>query len=498
MSDVRPEEKPEEIIARINKSLLDSDLTPNALNAMRQSTSLVLDRIQAGIDQNVREKGESVINNFCNTVGEKIGNITNSWIDVNSGGLMVIPENCRLVHKDNGFLTFIIEQRPTVRHIQFLEKHYALGFPYVQFYITFHCRKRGDVDTFEFNGMSVTCTKKSITNLNDELYGLPLSNLSGSGICLGDLVHYHLKGDTIVDKVNSLVAGYWGSQFNMDLPQNLISFLSDNFRSEFAGDRDSTKFNRGIAAWANKTKENPVFMLENNIQLRPLQVRVSRMLPQELSGANGKASVINNIREVVNQSIKSLAVQLAGDMKSMQLNDENRNQPHAASIAGTLKSLMSTGYNTMWNSIHQRHQNKVTTDLKLLSEQQAKLDNAIRNSGHILSDIENKKALLEAGKLKVTCELYQVYSHLQQELERVADLKAKLQQYVDENGDPLPARRRGRPRKEPLPVNVEQSLHRAVTIRIEGSPTPLVVGPDGQPIKRKRGRPRKNPLPESA
>lgn len=90
-----------------------------------------------------------------------------------------------------------------------------------------------------------------------------------------------------------------------------------------------------------------------------------------------------------------------------------------------------------------------------------------------------------SNKLETQAELYYIYNYLQDQLDEVAKLKAKLQQHFDEQGNVLVKPRRGRPKKDSLPIRIEQGLD----IVSESS---VVVGPNGETVKRKRGRPKKS------
>jgi hypothetical protein len=134
--------------------------------------------------------------------------------------------------------------------------------------------------------------------------------------------------------------------------------------------------------------------------------------------------------------------------------------------------------------LHHEHEKKVAIDNANLDRKKNEIESIVANSASTLRNIELERERIAAEKLKVQCELYAVNQYLLQKLEEVSVLKAKLSQHIDENGDIVVTKKRGRPKKDKLPDSIAISLNRV-------SSSTLVVGPDGQPIKRGRGRPRK-------
>jgi hypothetical protein len=106
-----------------------------------------------------------------------------------------------------------------------------------------------------------------------------------------------------------------------------------------------------------------------------------------------------------------------------------------------------------------------------------------RNLGYQISNFNSQKESWDNLRNLVQLELFNIYNYLQDELKSVESIKAKLQQNFDEQGAVLSKPRRGRPKKESLPPDIEKSIDLVAS-------SGCLVGPNGETL-RKRGRPRK-------
>jgi hypothetical protein len=475
---------PKEIIDGFVNSIKDWDSTPATLNLMREGTSTVLRRIKSNLDVSVQEKSEPIVSSFVSEISGSLGTMVNSWIDNNSNQLMVVPEGTRFVHRDSTYLTIIVEQKPTVRRIAFMQAYYNISLPYIQFYVTFHCNAAGD----NFNSLHITATKRPITSLQDQYCLVPLPNVSSTSVCVGNMNLPNNGGRNITEKVNTIISSYWSSEFNIDLNQNLQSFLNDVFFYDFARketDRHYENYVRGFEAWQKLTSEDSMFAIKPQtiLQTSPRYL-VGNLLPSDLASRNSKVAFVNNMKSTINEGVAGFVRSLTTHLNSVDIMEENRNQPHMVALQSTVRNIASTAYSNMWSELHHEHEKKVAIDNANLDRKKNEIESIVANSASILRNIELERERIASEKLKVQCELYAVNQYLLQKLEEVSVLKAKLSQHIDENGDIVVTKKRGRPKKENLPDSISISLNRVAS-------SPLVIGPDGQPIKRGRGRPRK-------
>jgi hypothetical protein len=449
---------------------------------VRTSTATVLKRLKNNLDVSVNEKSSHLIDGFIHSLSGQVTQYMNAWLDANENQLMVVPDGTRYVSRENGKVTIIVEQKPCVRRINFLSHYYNVSFPFVQYLISFTERGSGDI----FDGMAITCSKKPMSSFQSEVHSLPMPNIGGNRVCVGTMATASNNGRDLNTKVNHIVAGYWGSQFNMDLHENLMSFFATQFRDEFKtlpDDRNYASFHRCFAAWQEKST-NPLWCFEASY---PSTFQIGRFLPQDIS-VGGKQATMNRISQEIEKGIGGLIRNLAGDLSGIDVYEENRSQPHYAALQQTIRCVVNDVYVNMWSAVHSQHERKVAKDNQDLDLKRNDIENSIRNSSHILNNIELQRNNLNDEKLRVQCELFTVYQHLVKQLEEVNQLRAKLSEYIDEEGNPTGVRKRGRPRKNPLPVDVSMAISRAAS-------SPILVDSDGNPVVRKRGRPRKNPLP---
>ena len=483
----------QEAIQQAIETAKNADYYNNTVALLRQGCSTVLGRIKNNLSATVAEKCDAVTKTFISNVVGDLSQQTNEWIRNNSNQLLVVPEGTRLVHRDAQQVTIIVEQKPTVRTVRFgyhtrepnTYQNYQISLPYIQYYITFSTNNNND----RFQQMYISSTTKSLETLEDRVNHFPLPNVGRDGrVCTGDMDVGSREGVNLVDKINHIISGFWSSNFNYDLRENCSEFFMSNFPEKYmsqANDRTGLEpMTRGFTEWASKTTADPMFGLKARYVPK---CSAGSFIPSNLASANGRTALMNRMKSKIEDGVTSFVNQLTSDLNTVNILEENRNQPHMAALQSHVGQVTLNAYNHMWRAVHHRHEQEFRNNMANLQAEKAKVESIVANSSHVIKRVENAQNSFRDEKARVQCELYNIYQYLQKQIEEVNELKAKLSHLVDENGNPLPTKRRGRPRKENLPESVERS------IRVVGSS--IVVGPDGQPIARKRGRPRKNPIP---
>lgn len=486
---------PEQVIQQTIESAKKSDDYNSTVALLREGCATVLGRIKNNLSQTVAEKSDVATRTFIDNVVGDLSQQTNEWIRQNSNQLLVVPEGTRLVHRDAQVVTIIVEQKPTVRTVRFgyhgggresVYNNYQISLPYIQYYITFGSDGAND----RFSQMYISSTTKSLETLADRVNHFPLPNVGRDGrVCTGNMDVGDRRGVNLVDKINHIISGFWSSNFNFDLRENCIVFFMSNFAQQYARRPDDATglepMQRGFAEWAAKTTADPMFGLKANYQLK---CAAGDFIPSNLASANGRTALMNRMKSKIEDGVSTFVKNLTSDLNTVNILEENRNQPHMVALNNHVTRATHNAYNQMWRAVHDRHLKEFNINMDCLQKKEREVQNLVANSANVVSRIEKAKTDFNDEKIKVQCELYNLYQYLQKQIEQVNELKAKLSHLVDENGNPLPTKRRGRPRKELLPESVEMTLDRVVR-------SPIVVGPDGQPIPRKRGRPRKNPIP---
>lgn len=160
----------------------------------------------------------------------------------------LLPQGCRFFSSIGDRSTFVIEQAPTVRSLvwermdQNGNAKWKLAFPYVIFLVIF----RGTVVSTD--ECRIFYRTSPLSDTSDVLLRTNLCNVYRNGrICTGTL---RVQGETLAQKADSFVSGFWGSRFNSDLHD-------ENWRPA------ASKFPQvvSLAAWQTASEENPLFPL---------------------------------------------------------------------------------------------------------------------------------------------------------------------------------------------------------------------------------------------
>lgn len=131
----------------------------------------------------------------------------------------------------------VVEQEPGHRTIEYLSNRYdsepvsfRLALPYVVFVVSVI----GD------QIMSLACYFRTepLRSLDDGLLCSTLPNTDASGVvCLGTV---HVSGATSGERIEALIAAFWGSRFNADIRRHPLPFGG------------------GLRAWAARSRRDPL------------------------------------------------------------------------------------------------------------------------------------------------------------------------------------------------------------------------------------------------
>lgn len=458
----------------------------DAANAMRNGTSIVLSRLQNNFGSVINDSCDRDVANLKEKITSQLENYCNSWVNNQTNQLIVFPEGTRFVHREGRDLNIVIEQKPTVRVINFLDRNYNLALPFVQFYIVFSVN--GSNNTLRLTQVRISGSKKPISSLDDRVERLQLPNM-GNSLCLGDILNhastsYNLEVD-ISTKCNEIINLFWQSEFNLDLTEFFRTWLDRNFSEEYRRNGQigiTANLHDCMTAWHKKSATDPLFVLSNSC-LYESYGPVSQFISSDYSSSNNRAVLLNNITGVIQRETENYVSSVIGSLKSVDVAEENRNSAHLTVLTNSLHKIVNQAYSKLWKVAHSEHETKVFEDESRLSNLEREISIRERNLGYDISNLNSQKESWDNLRNLVQIELFNIYNYLQDELKSVESMKAKLQQNFDEQGGVLPKARRGRPKKESLPPDIEKSIDLVAN-------SGCLVGPNGETLK-KRGRPRK-------
>lgn len=332
----------EQILTAVKKQLKNKDFTDQASIILRQSTASVLERIKQNVNAQIQEDSNPIINEFVSNVSDKMGNITQRWTDSIDDSMIVFPEGTRFIHNEGEISVILVEQPPRTRIINFLKERYNLSLPYVQFIFAISER---DGDLFLIDKVKVCCSKKSITNLDQAGFELPLPNVSSLEICQGSMEIHRSKDVTTL--INNFIDAFWASAFNSDLTDTCIKFFIQNeLGIDASGNIDLV---RGFAQWHEKTKENALFIFGKDIKYK--NAKNFRSLVRDAYAKRNVTSkdFVNKMKVEINKSVSDIGETLKDLFTKIDVDVENRAKVHEATLDDVLKEIVLTAYSDVWD-----------------------------------------------------------------------------------------------------------------------------------------------------
>lgn len=455
---------------------------------INQIQSRTVQNIRENINATVEETTSAPVQRLVNDIGERLVDVSTSWVSEQSKKLIVFPQGTRFVQRDDRCTNIIVEQPPTCRRILFNNRYNGLGnmtafvsLPYVYFIITFSKHGRGE----KFKMLKVVASKTPIESLTDMVYDLPLPNLNYGvrfGVCTGGAtsgMELPEGSDAFTDKCNTLITSFWNSEFNTDLSQNMISFFQKNFGYDQLTTEAGHRFKTCFERWEQASRANPMWALGADVKW-PQEVgsQIGRLVESDLASRSNKAATTRQLKQIVTNGLFELATSATSAIRSTPIDETTSVEASKAGLRTLVKEGLNNAYSHLGELLHSDIEEEKRRTLAALETDKRKLE-------------EDQKKFA-AEKLKTQIELAAVHQHLEAEKAKlnaiqtqnfetvVAGLKAEIAALkaaaasAPVAGPVIVKRGRGRPRKER---------------------PPLPLGPDGQPIKRGRGRPRKTPLP---
>jgi hypothetical protein len=474
-------------LARNNESSV-SDVT----RLMRGALSNVLARGQQNLTSAVQEGSASAINDFTNRLGNQLADLSTAWIDEATGNLAIVPEGTRYLSREDKRMNVVVEQAPMCRRVKWMDRYFYLALPYVQYIGSF---TRGDVgNDYNFAQFQVTCSRAPIQTLQSRIFQLPMSNI-GMGtpyqVCLGHAgvgMTAPTRAMPVHEKMNTLISGFWQSRFNTDLITPLFVFLRDNFGVASVNSAPAAIY-AALEKWEEKSRANPLFMLEESISLQSA-APIGSLIASEVTGRNGKIAFRNRIRQTINQNIEDLTSVVTSSIRNIDITEDNVPRISRDAITAKMRELMYYGHRTLHGHINRE---SIVERTAWASQKRTEESNIQRNQTRLTREREAfklQKTQFDGEKLRAQIELHAANEYLKAKTAEaeaiIAAVRAGLPlptpphalppqqgspllqappeqprrrraQRLDENGNPVPPRRRSprTPAAAPAPVLVD-------------------------------------------
>ena len=347
-----------DIVTAVTNSLVKKDLSKQAVAILSKSTEKVLARIKQNVDVQIKEDSSPIVEEFVANVATKLSNTSQQWIDSTKNDMLVFPEGTKYIFRDGNVSTIIVEQAPQLRHITTVDigeghrKHtYMLAMPYVQFVISF----TGDEVQKK---LVVSCTKKSITSLEEKTYQVPLLNIADHVVCFGT---NWPKGGNMTEKVNHVIGEFWQGLFNGNHTGAFIDFINSNFR----GDSSSSYFiQNGLERWETGSKQDALFMVKPTTKLL-LGKPLNSFLQRDGASKNGSGALMTKLKQEIIQAVGTIGGDIHNLLTNMDLQTENRDKVHVENIQETIKEIIVQAYKELWTFTEKQ----LETDRKKLQDE---------------------------------------------------------------------------------------------------------------------------------
>jgi hypothetical protein len=322
----------EQIVNQIAQQLQSKDLSRQIVDVLQRSTDRVLERVKQNVDAQIKEDSSPIVANFSQKVSDRLVAQSQSWADNQSDDLVLFPEGTRHIYRDADVTTIMVEQPPVVRSIAIKEIAYNTNFflslPYVQFIIPF---KNGQ----PLGIVLVGCSKKSVSNLDQPIYHLPLPNInSDHKVCMGGSFNFS-NGETLTDKTNNIISSFWQSVFTQDYADFYYKFLDENFPSKMVQD------------WERESRVSPLFAVGKYVKYdRSSTYR--KLVVQQYDSNNSSNVFMNNMKQEIVNSLSSISVEIQNLLTTLDLKTENREKVHVENLQDVFKEIIVIAYSELW------------------------------------------------------------------------------------------------------------------------------------------------------
>ena len=178
-----------------------------------------------------------------------------SLIDSAPMNTAILPIGCKAMASTpkNGSYVYVIERQPGITSFSFHKEkgraetvaEYAISLPFIQFYVKLRACPMG----YAFSGLYLSCTKKPIMDMKDDIFVLPIPNVFSGGerkVCTGAIEVSMGNPARICEE---LIATFFAAPSNLDLSMDYPLALCKTGK----GHEECLK------EWQRLSEDNPLF-----------------------------------------------------------------------------------------------------------------------------------------------------------------------------------------------------------------------------------------------
>lgn len=269
-----------EVIARELESVKSYSGLPAlaaARDMLQKLTANKLSSYQQEIEASTLEKVSEAFSESLENLEEQILKVKPEEIAQLQS--MLYPYGTRLVIRNPETTIFVIEQKPQVRTIRYLDQNYCLGFPFLLFV-------QGWSRKGEHRGTSVYYATRHLTALDHILFACNLTNIrSDNSVCMSPKIPNSCK--SLSDKAEAVLDHFWQSGFN------------DSATPAFDSMRSRDPRLGSFHAWEKATEKDPLFVL--NVEWNPVGTLQSVLGKLVESAKKPTGEVL--LRTILNKSV---------------------------------------------------------------------------------------------------------------------------------------------------------------------------------------------------
>lgn len=323
------------VVEQVAETLKKTDLSRNIVEIMQDSTEIVLNRIQQGINEQLKEDVAPIVQEFTQNLSKSLVDVADSLLKNNDKNLLpVFPVGTRLVKQSGDYLYIVVEEPPQCRNLFFIWEipngvcyklgrgkvknnsdtlSYYLSIPYTEFVLCF----KGD----KWNSLQVGFRAKPLEKITDSIGVSIFPNSSGT-VCLGR--DFYPKSQDISMVCKEVINQYWQGVFGVDYAENLYSHVSIN--------------NITLEEWEEKSK------LDSLYSLKMKYFDGGTVL--NFQSSNSELIVI--LKQHILKSVDQVGKKLQILLKGLDLSQENTFTVQSKEFQRNLKEIIIQAYSELW------------------------------------------------------------------------------------------------------------------------------------------------------
>lgn len=304
----------EQVLEEVARSLQKKDLSQQAAGVIQRCSEKVLRRLQQDTDASLKESADDTALDFSQKLSEKLGILSQNWIDNNKQELLIYPEGTRFIQKEGELTIIVVEQPPQVRTVVIDKLRRHLAMPYVVFMLVFNGRN--------WRELCVGFRSKPLESMNDYLKTVPLPNMQGNHrVCMGDFKPDFSKNKT--QQTSQVIAEFW--------------------QSEFAGARNYGSLD--FALWEAMTHKDSLFILKENFSDGKRLID----LISECVKNKKNIDIVAALKEEIITAVGEVGLNIKQTMLNIDLIKQNKEKVAIETLDEILREIIKQAYKELWD-----------------------------------------------------------------------------------------------------------------------------------------------------